>query len=134
MSPIQTMWQVPTEETPRRRDRDGESLDVRWMLDAPVCEEKPVPKSYYGKGLRLAITNSVRIALRGVPEGMTLEEISELMDRPKENVRKVLKAMPDVYIDRWEAAQRGQYKAVWCIVVPPANCPRPDGASYDEYA
>ena len=133
MSPIQTMWQVPTEETPRRRDRDGESLDVRWMLDAPVCEEKPVPKSYYGKGLRLAITNSVRIALRGVPEGMTLEEISELMDRPKENVRKVLKAMPDVYIDRWEAAQRGQYKAVWCIVVPPANCPRPDGASYENY-
>ena len=133
MSSIQTMWQVPTEETPRRRDRDGESLDVRWMLDAPVCEEKPTAKPY-GKGLRLAITNSVRIALRGVPEGMTLEELSELMDRPKENVRKVLKAMPDVYIDRWEVAQRGQYKAVWCVVVPPANCPRPDGASYDEYA
>ena len=130
MSPIQTMWQVPTAETPRGRDRDGESLDVRWMLDAPVCEEKPTSKPY-GKGLRLAITNSIRIALRGVPEGMTLEEISELMDRPRENVRKVLKAMPDVYIDRWEVAPRGQYKAVWCACIPPADCPRPDGKEDD---
>ena len=132
MSPIQTMWQMPDGETPRRRDRDGESLDVRWMLDAPVCEEKHVSKPY-GKGLRLAITNSIRIALRGVPEGMTVEELSELMDRPRENVRKVLKAMPDTYIDRWEMALRGQYKAVWCIVVPPADCPRPDGEDYDSY-
>jgi hypothetical protein len=130
MSPIQTMWQVPTAETSRGGDRDGESLDVRWMLDAPVCEEKPTSKPY-GKGLRLAITNSIRIALRGVPEGMTLEEISELMDRPRENVRKVLKAMPDVYIDRWEVAPRGQYKAVWCVVIPPTDCPRPDGRKDD---
>jgi hypothetical protein len=100
------------------------------MLDAPVCEEKPTSKPY-GKGLRLAITNSIRIALRGVPEGMTLEEISELMDRPRENVRKVLKAMPDVYIDRWEVAPRGQYKAVWCVVIPPTDCPRPDGRKDD---
>jgi hypothetical protein len=132
MSPIQTMWQVPDEETPRRRDRDGESLDVRWMLDAPVCEEKPTSKPY-GKGLRLAITNSIRVALRGVPEGMTVEELSDLMDRPRENVRKVLKAMPDTYIDRWELAPKRQYKAVWCIVVPPENCPRPEGANYDQY-
>jgi hypothetical protein len=132
MSPIQTMWQVPSEETPRRRDRDGESLDVRWMLDAPVCEEKPTSKPY-GKGLRLAITNSIRVALRGVPEGMTVEELSGLLDRAEGNVRKVLKAMPDAYISRWEPAPRGQYRAVWCVAIPPKDCPRPYGRSDDSY-
>ena len=132
MSPIQTMWQVPTEETPRRRDRDGESLDVRWMLDAPVCEKKPTPKPY-GKGLRLAVTNSVRVALRGVPEGMSLEDVSGLLDRPEDYIRKVLKSMPDAYINRWEPAPRGQYRAIWCVVIPPKDCPRPYGRSDDSY-
>ena len=130
MSSIQTMWQVPTRETTGGGDRDGLSLDVRWMLDAPVCEEKPTAKpTLKGKGLRLAVINSVRVALRGVPDGMTLSDLSALLDRPESNVRKVLKAMPDTYIDRWEKAPRGQYKAVWCVVTPPQDCPRPKGAS-----
>ena len=128
MSSIQTVWQVPTGQATRGGDRDGLSLDVRWMLDAPVCEEKPTAKpKLTGKGLRLAVINSVRVALRGVPDGMTLEDLADLLDRPQSNIRKVLKAMPDTYIDRWEIAPRGQYKAVWCVVVPPKDCPRPEG-------
>ena len=126
------MWQVPTAETTRGRDRGGVSLDVRGMLDSPVCEKKPIAKPY-GKGLRLAMIESIRVALRGVPEGMTLEELSDLLDRPRENVRKVLKAMPDVYIARWEPALRRQYKAVWCACIPPNDCPRPEGASGEDY-
>jgi len=77
----------------------------------------------------LSVIKSIRGTLREIPDGMTLEELSELLNRPKSNVRKVLKAMPDVYIDRWEVAPRGQYKAVWCIVIPPTDCPRPEGQS-----
>lgn len=44
MPSIQTVQQVPTRKAARGRDRDGLSLDVRWMLDAQVCEEKPVAK------------------------------------------------------------------------------------------
>jgi DNA-binding transcriptional regulator GbsR (MarR family) len=77
----------------------------------------------------LSVIKSIRGTLRGIPDGMTLEELSELLNRPKTNVRKVLKAMPDVYIDRWEVAPRGQYKAVWCVAVPPNDCPRPEGKS-----
>lgn len=44
MSSIQTVWQVPTGQATRGRDRHGLSLDVRWMLDAQVCEEKPIAK------------------------------------------------------------------------------------------
>jgi DNA-binding transcriptional regulator GbsR (MarR family) len=77
----------------------------------------------------LSVIKSIRGTLREIPDGVTLEELSELLNRPKSNVRKVLKAMPDVYIDRWEVAPRGQYKAVWCVVIPPNDCPRPEGMS-----
>jgi hypothetical protein len=121
---------MPDGEATRGRDRDGLSLDVRGVLDAQVGKEKLISKPY-GKALRLAITNSARVALRGVPDGMTLEELADLLDRPETNVRKVLKNMPDVYIDRWEVAPRGQYKAVWCVCIPPTDCPRPDGRKDD---
>lgn len=126
MSPVQTMWQMPTGETTRGRDRLGVAVDVRGMLDEEVRKEKPLSKPT-GKGLRLSMIASIRVALRGVPDGMTLEEISALLARPEGNVRKVLKAMPDAYIDRWETAPRRQYKAVWCVVTPPKDCPRPEG-------
>jgi len=76
--------------------------------------------------MMLSVIKSIRVTLRGIPDGMTLEDLSDLLNRPKTNVRKVLKNMPDVYIDRWEVAPRGQYKAVWCIVIPPSDCPKPE--------
>jgi len=82
--------------------------------------------------MSMAVINSIRVALRGVPDGMTLNDLAELLGRDHSNVRKVLRNMPDTYIDRWETAPRGQYKAVWCIVVPPSDCPRPDGRTDDE--
>jgi hypothetical protein len=78
----------------------------------------------------LSLIKSVRVTLRGIPDGITLEDLSELLDRSKYNVRKVLKNMPDTYIDRWEVAPRGQYKAVWCVCIPPTDCPRPDDAKF----
>jgi len=81
----------------------------------------------------LSLIKSIRVTLRGIPDGATLEDLSELLDRSKYNVRKSLKNMPDVYIDRWEVAPRGQYKAVWCICIPPTDCPRPEGVSNDSH-
>lgn len=133
MSSIQTLWQMPTGEATRGGNRDGEQMDVCGMLDTSIGEEKLTAKpKLRGKGLRLAVIESVRVALRGVPDGMTLSDLSALLDRPESNVRKVLKAMPDTYIDRWEKAPRHQYKAVWCVVTPPADCPRPEGTSDEQ--
>jgi hypothetical protein len=37
----------------------------------------------------------------------------------------MLNKFPDAYIDRW--IKRGNITtAVWCVVVPPPNCPRPE--------
>ena len=33
--------------------------------------------------------------------------------------------MPVAYIDRWVDPVRGQWRAVWCVVVPPEHCPYP---------
>jgi hypothetical protein len=79
--------------------------------------------------MRMTVTKKVRVTLREITDGLTLEELAEVSGCTRTNVRKVLKNMPDVYIDRWEVAPRKQYKAVWCIVIPPTDCPRPDGKS-----
>jgi hypothetical protein len=132
MSSIQTVWQVPTGETTRGRDRHGVSLDVRWMLDATVCEEKPVAEPPHKRvKMRTSSTPQIRALLRDNPDGLTVEQIIFAVGRDKSNVKKVLRNMPDAYIDRWIAAPRLQYKAIWCVVVPPNHCPRPEGKSYE---
>ena len=77
-------------------------------------------------------TQEIRALLRANSDGMTLEQIVWAVKRDKANVKKNVRAMPDAYIDRWEAAPRKQYAAVWCVVVPPEDCPRPE--SIDDMA
>ena len=71
-------------------------------------------------------TQEIRALLRANSDGMTLEQIVWAVKRDKANVKKNVRAMPDAYIDRWEAVPRRQYAAVWCVVVPPEDCPRPE--------
>ena len=53
------------------------------------------------------------------------EIMSEFPDRTESNIRRTLKALPDAYIDRWESAPRKAYKAIWCVQLPPEDCPHP---------
>jgi hypothetical protein len=100
------------------------------MLDAPVCEEKPVAEpTRKNRKMRTSSTPQIRALLRDNPDGLTMEQIMFAVARDKSNVRKVLQGMPDAYIDRWIPAPRMQYKAVWCVIVPPQDCPRPEGKS-----
>lgn len=71
-------------------------------------------------------TQEIRALLRAHSDGLTLEQIVWAVKRDKANVKKNVRAMPDAYIDRWEAVPRRQYAAVWCVVVPPDDCPRPE--------
>jgi hypothetical protein len=77
-------------------------------------------------------TQEIRALLRANSDGMTIEQIVWAVKRDKANVKKNVRAMPDAYIDRWEAVPRKQYAAVWCVVVPPEDCPRPE--SVDDMA
>jgi hypothetical protein len=60
-----------------------------------------------------------------MPEGMTPIEIAEATGMHVANVRTCLRAMPDVYVDRWRMGRRGQYEKVWVAVHVPEDCPHP---------
>lgn len=70
---------------------------------------------------------AVRALLRQHPDGLTATQIMQALPHISDSyvLRKCLEAMPDAYIDRWGGPKRGQFYAVWCVVVPPENCPKP---------
>ena len=71
----------------------------------------------------------IRALLRRFDDGMTVRSISEYTGASLAVTRNSLILMPDAYIDRWtiSEANRGQFEAVWCVVIPPENCPHPRG-------
>ena len=77
--------------------------------------------------MRTFATQSIRELLKINADGMDVGTIANTLDREPENVRRILKTMPDAYIDRWtHFGGSGMPSAIWCVVVPPENCPRPD--------
>lgn len=66
----------------------------------------------------------VRSILRQQTDGMTTAELGALLGQEPELARRVLRCMPDAYIDRWVKVGRG-FAAVWSVVIPPDNCPHP---------
>ena len=68
----------------------------------------------------------IRALLREHADGMDVEELAAILRVGMSNaVRTALKQMPDAYIDHWRKVGSSPYTAVWCVVVPPENCPRP---------
>jgi hypothetical protein len=67
----------------------------------------------------------VRKVLRESEDGLTAKQITEAVGVDKDPLSRILQTMPDAYIDRWSGPTRGQFSAVWCVVVPPENCPHP---------
>jgi hypothetical protein len=63
-------------------------------------------------------------------DGLTIPEIALAMGLypPPSTISTALKtAMVDSYIDRYKRSEGGeQLSAVWCVVVPNENCPKPD--------
>ena len=56
---------------------------------------------------------------------MSPVEIVEVTGMHVANVRTSLRAMPDVYVDRWRIGKRGQFEKVWVAVPVPDDCPHP---------
>ena len=76
--------------------------------------------------MRTYATADVRQLLRDNPDGMDVGTIANNVDREPSNIRKLLNTMPDAYIDRWVRQNGNPPMAIWCVVVPPENCPRPE--------
>ena len=71
--------------------------------------------------------NPIREILRDEEDGCTIAELADRLDAKKMSIAAAVTRMPDTYIDRWtEAGQQRPYEAIWCVVVPPENCPKPE--------
>ena len=75
--------------------------------------------------MRTNATRSIRELLRSNPDGLDVGTIANNMDREPHNISTRLKTMPDAYIDRWVRKRGCPPMAIWCVVVPPENCPKP---------
>ena len=67
---------------------------------------------------------AIRMLLQKYHDGLTVTEIAERIEKPRNSIHRSLTEMPDAYVDRW-TSYRKQWAAVWCVVVPPENCPKP---------
>jgi len=67
----------------------------------------------------------IRMTLHTRADGMTPNEIAQVTGLHVANVRTALRAMPDVYVDRWRVGKRGQFEKVWMAVTVPEDCPHP---------
>jgi hypothetical protein len=63
-------------------------------------------------------------------DGLTKRQISEMLGFNVSNINTTIKAMPDVYVDRWTIGGRGQYQKIFCIVYVPEDCPHPKDMVY----
>lgn len=70
----------------------------------------------------------IRKLLREEIDGLTISEICQLLDASTDSIHYAIKQMPDAYIDRWTRPSKyRQTESIWCVVVPPENCPKPEG-------
>lgn len=70
----------------------------------------------------------IRAALKASPDGLTVTRISNRTGKPRENTRRQIEMMPDVYICQWvDAPPRSPvpYVPVYAVVQLPVNAPRP---------
>ena len=76
--------------------------------------------------MRTNLSARIREKLREAPDGLTTREIADALGVTSDQVRKRLAQMPDAYKDRWTKASTGiAWAAVYAVVAPPPDCPRP---------
>ena len=73
---------------------------------------------------------AIRELLKKHPDGLTRQQISDILSVGVANVRTAIKAMPDVYVDRWQMGKRKSYQKVYCVVHVPEDCPHPKDRVY----
>lgn len=78
------------------------------------------------KNSRTSRIDQVRKILRDNLDGLSIHEILAMSGVKSYNLYRILRKMPDAYIDRWSRNDTNhQTSAIWCVVVPPEDCPRP---------
>lgn len=71
---------------------------------------------------------AIRAVLKANPDGLTVTQAAKLIKLHRNSVHVAIKAMPDVYIDRWTQAKAGkpEHVPIYIAVNVPENAPMPD--------
>ena len=73
-----------------------------------------------------AVTERIRPILTQYDEGLTARHLAALLGLPADSIKRAMKSMPDVYIDRWTShTEGGKYVPVYVKVPVPEVCPPP---------
>ena len=69
----------------------------------------------------------VRNALLGTPKGLTLRQLSDVIEKPADVVSSALYRTYGAYVKEWVPNETGfnGFAAVWCCVVVPSSAQRP---------
>lgn len=73
----------------------------------------------------------IREYLRTNEDGATVAEIALMLEVGHQVARHAVRAMPDVYIDRWEDNGLNTWQAVYCLADIPEDKPQPAGRPWD---
>ena len=68
----------------------------------------------------------IRAALLKAEDGLTRKQLCEQTGIADYSIRAALKAMPDVYIDRYLNKGSGAPRPIYMAVKVPEDCPRPE--------
>ncbi len=78
----------------------------------------------------MRLSSRIRELLRSekYTHGLTINALSVLTGARPKTVEGALERMPDAYVDHWtkERAGKGRMSRVYCVVVPPPDCPHPN--------
>jgi hypothetical protein len=80
--------------------------------------------------MRATRQQAIRECLKNHGTGLTRQELSDMLKIEVANVATAIKAMPDVYVDRWITGRNGQFRKVYCVVEVPEDCPHPTDRVY----
>jgi hypothetical protein len=67
----------------------------------------------------------IRELLKTSEDGLTLKQLEQLLQTPKNSLKKTMPNVWGAYIDRWQPVSRGQFASVWMCVNVPDNTPSP---------
>ena len=95
-----------------------------------LCAKTALMQVLHGKKQRKKMIPKwpalIRAILRKEEDGCTVAELADRLAAQKSSIAAALTSMPDTYVDRWTEAGRSRpYQAIWCVVVPPEDCPQP---------
>lgn len=86
-----------------------------------------------GEQAMLKRREQLRNILLDHEDGLTTNEIADLLETDRNNIAAMVKSEYSIYIDRWVLGWGNKYYPVYCIQPCPDDCPKPELVVHESY-